>query len=356
VGVFGGSAPRELVSAAGMLPIPLEPERLEGIENGPEGLIGELSDGAAALLGALLSGALGWLDALLIGRDSEAHTKLFYVIREMAADAEFAPMIPPFAFSDVLRLPLRTSAVYNRIRLRQLAEVVSAWAEAQPDAAALRAAVTSDARTKRQLRELRDLQRRGLVTARDMLIAVRGAQVLPSADAQLALEEAVRRARTQKVTGLERPRIFVSGSRPEPDIYALLDSHALRVVGDDHEWDADDFEASAATEDPVDWLADRYQFNSPGAARAGLERVSQSVARVRGLEADAVLHLILPADEAGGWELQELRSRLPEVPVVSVQLDDGSGEEALRDAASSVRELLRRPAGSRQPSMGGTHA
>ncbi len=238
-GVFGGSAPRELVSAAGMLPIPLEPERLERIENVPEGLIGELSDGAAALLAALLSGALDWLDALLIGRDSESHTKLFYVIREMASDPEFAPMIPPFAFSDVLRLPLRTSAVYNRTRLRQLADAVSAWAEAQPDAVALRAALTADARTKRQLRELRDLQRRGRVTARDMLIAVRGAQVLPSADAQLALEEAVRRAQTRKVTGLERPRIFVSGSRPEPDIYALLESNALRIAGDDHEWDAD---------------------------------------------------------------------------------------------------------------------
>lgn len=205
VGIFGGSAPRELVSAAGMLPIPLEPERLGWVENVPDGLSGELSVGAAALLGALLSGALDWLDALLIGRDSEAHTKLFYVIREMAADPEFAPMIPPFAFSDVLRLPLRTSAVYNRIRLRQLVEAVSAWAEAQPDAMALRAAVTADARTKRQLRELRDLQRRGLVTARDMLIAVRGAQVLPSADAEPALEEAVRRAQTQKATGLECP-------------------------------------------------------------------------------------------------------------------------------------------------------
>ena len=127
-------------------------------------------------------------------------------------------------------------------------------------------------------------------------------------------------------------------------------------MGDDHEWDAHDLEASAATEDPIDWLADLYQFNSPGAARAGLERVSQSVARVRGLDADAVLHLILPDDEASGWELQELRSRLPEVPVVSVELEHGFGEEASLRAASSVRELLRRPVGSRQPSMGGSHA
>lgn len=370
VGIFGATAPRELVSAAGMLPVPLDPGPLERGERVPEGLggeragglseeisaglRGELSDGALALLSALLGGRLEWLDALLIGRDSEAHTKLFYVIRELAAEPELAPLIPPFAFSDVLCLPLRTSAVYNRIRLRQLAETVAAWGGAEVDAGALRTAIEADARTKRGLGELRDLQRRGLVSARDALVAAGGAQVLPSTEAQAALSQAVRVARSWEPAVAGAPRIFVTGSAPQPDIYAVIEAGGLRIVGDDHEWGSDDLEASADSEDPIDRLADRCQYLSPGSARAGLERVGRSVARVRELGADAVLQLILPGDEASAWELPELRTLLEGLPVVSVQLDSGPCEEPLQRAAASLLQLLGPAAGSRQPSAEAT--
>ena len=78
VGLLGWSAPRELVAAAGLLPVRLSPDRIAGPDGVPgsadAGFGRELTPGTARLAAALLSGALGWIDFLLIGRDCEAHT------------------------------------------------------------------------------------------------------------------------------------------------------------------------------------------------------------------------------------------------------------------------------------------
>lgn len=339
VGVYGASAPRELVLAAGMLPVRLDPLRLgrPAASQLPGGLGTDLVGGALALLAALIGGELEWLDCLLIGRDSEANTKLFYLIREMAEDPEFSPRIPRFAFSDVLRLPHRSSAAYNRVRLRQLAETVASWAGRQVDPAAIEAAIGADDQTRRSLRELRVLQQRGLLTARDRLVAERGAQALPTDAAHAAVRAAVSSVQGREaIPAAAAARVFISGSEPQPETVGELEALGLRVVGDDHDWAIADLCSPAATGDPIDRLADHYQFNSPGAARAGLDRVSRSVGRVREVNAQAVLQVSLPGDEASGWELPELRRHLPDLPVVSVALDQSGDNAALRHAAETL--------------------
>jgi hypothetical protein len=157
IGLVGNFAPRELVLGAGMLPIRLDADRLgRGESAGHQddvvvaglsllrGLAGELPPPQLAVVEALISRELDWLDGVLIGRDSEAHTKLFYLLREMTADPEFSTFIPPFAFSDVLRLPARTSAVYNRRRLRELRRAVAGWGSGERGADELGAVIDSE--------------------------------------------------------------------------------------------------------------------------------------------------------------------------------------------------------------------
>jgi hypothetical protein len=363
VGLFGRYAARELVSAAGLLPVRLQPSRLPDScasdeaaalpGNGPvgevlAGLRGELSEEGLAVLGSLLSGRLAWIDALLIGRDSEAHTKLFYVLRELAVDRELGSRVPRFAFCDVLRLPLRTSAVYNRRRMRQLFEALAGWGGGAPDTKRLELAIAAEVRLAERLGELERLRVEGRIPGSDVRLAVCAAQVLPADQTAAALEDIVARARRRPAVRHEMP-IFVTGSEADPEVYRALESAGAFIVGDDHGWH-DGAGRGERSDDPFSWLADQYQFSTRGAARSGLDRVAAVGREVRAAGAAAVVQIILPGDEASEWELAELRALNPDVPVVSLPL---SGRASVASIGASAAEALGAIRPSADPTRGG---
>lgn len=344
VGLLGRSVPREFVVAAGMLPIRLSPLRLHDGAGGsdeplPAGLASELAPGPARVLSALLSGALSWLDAIIIGRDSEAHTKLFYVVRELLGIGE-AEQLPPVAFADLLRLPARTSARYNRIRARELIEVIGGWAGRAVGPSDLATAVADSAATAAHLRRIDERRTAGApgVRGSEALIAAGGAGVLPGSEAQSALARAT--AGDPRMSAA-RARVFVSGSgEDDPWIYETLEDAGLAVVGEDHEWGDDGRVPPLATRDPLDGIVDRYHLGPAGAARSGWrERGEESVRRVQRTGADAVMQIVFGHDEAPGWELPLLRELLGEaVPVVPVRLTRGDRDGAA--LADGVERLI----------------
>ncbi len=351
VGLFGEYAPRELVLAAGMLPVRLRPGRLlragatdlgdrvsARSRHVPDGLRGELSAESLELLSALLAQELDRIASLLIGRDTESHTKLFYVIRELAEDPEYKSLIPPFAFSDMLRLPSRTSAVYNRTRLRELAVVLGEWSAGEIADEALSAAIMAEVHLAEQLRELDSLRAEGRVAGSRAVLAARAATVLSQADAAAAVGACLEHARGL-VPAAVSPRVFVTGSEPEPAVLVGLEAAGLALVGDDHGWHHAVTHERAG--DPgLDWLADRYQLSPVGAARAGLDRAVHIAGRARAVGADCILQLIAPDDLASGWELAELKNLVPTLPVVSVQVDADQGDETVREIAWRLRSEL----------------
>ncbi len=347
VGLVGASAPRELVLAAGMLPIRVNPERLRG-DDATEGvaaesrerfadelagLEGELPAPQLAVVAALLAGDLDWIDGLLIGRDTEAHTKLFYVLREMAADPGFGPLIPWFGFSDTLRLPTRTSAVYNRRQLRILQLTIAHWGQVADSAAALHAAIATEVALGGSLRQLEHLCAENRLSGQELFIARAGARVLPPEEAMAALRAAASEAEARHVAP-ERTRVFLTGSEPNVEVYEIIEAAGLHVVGDDH---GDDLaEPDGTGSDTIDWLADRYQFSMVGAARAGLDRVASTVARAQSVEADVVVQLLAPTDVASEWELTELRELLPGTPVLTARMEPGAEDGSLRQLVSEL--------------------
>jgi hypothetical protein len=317
----------------------------------------ELPPGTARLAAALLSGALGWIDFLLIGRDCEAHTKLFYVLRELRRSGA-APELPPVAFFDLLRLPSHTSARYNRQRAAELTAVIAAWAGRPVTPADLAGAVEAASGTAQSFGRIQALRtrRRPGITGTDALAAAIAAQVLPAGQLRPLLSAALA-ASTPEVPSPEGPfphgvtpdmvvagaRVFLAGSAIDDlTAYEALEGLGLAVVGEDHEWGDDGSERPAATRDPLDGIVDRYQFAHGGAARAGLaDRVGQTVARVSAARADGVLYLLGPHDEAAGWELSLLRERLgagkPLVPVRLPARERPGEHQEIREAG---RRLL----------------
>jgi benzoyl-CoA reductase/2-hydroxyglutaryl-CoA dehydratase subunit BcrC/BadD/HgdB len=347
VGLLGWAAPRELVVAAGMLPVRLSPRRLarDGVpvdSGAAAGLARELPPGLARVVAALLTGALDWVDALLIGRDSEAHTKLFYVLRELKRSGA-APGLPPVAFFDLLRLPARTSARYNRLRAVELAETLASWGGQPVTQADLTAAVSESAATAAGLRALAALRTAPLprVAGSDALAAAGAAQVLPGPRFRAHIA-AVGEA-GEPPAPPPAARVFLTGSgQDDLSAYETLEQQGLAVVGEDHEWGDDGSEAPELTADPFDGIVDRYHYAHGGAARAGLrDRAAQTAAKIRQARPDAVLHLVNDHDEAVGWELPVLRDLLgARTPVLRVRLpgaDAGGDDQApLREAAARL--------------------
>jgi hypothetical protein len=368
VGLLGWSAPRELVTAAGLLPVRLSPDRLARLgpgrgSGGPAGLDAtgfgrELTPATAGLAAALLSGALGWIDFLLIGRDREDYTRLFYLLRELRRGGA-APGLPPVAFFDLLRLPSRTSARYNRQRAAELVAVIAGWAGRPVTPADLAGAAEAAGGTAHSFRGIQELRTRPQpgIAGTDALAAAIAARVLPAGELRPLLAAALdadaadapgRRASASNaglrpampgsaahgsaahgpgVPGLAATaaRVFLAGSAVDDmTAYEDLEALGLAIVGEDHEWGDDGSEYPRPTRDPLDGIVDRYQFAHGGAARAGLrDRVECTAGRVRAAAADGVLYLLGAQDEAAGWELPALRERLGAgIPLVPVRLGD----------------------------------
>src|SRR6201996_8849196 len=287
---------------------------------GPPSEVGrELPAGPARVVAALLSGTLGWIDFLLIGRDREAHTRLFYVLRELRRSGA-APALPPVAFFDLLRLPTRTSARYNRLRAAELAGTIATWAGRPIETADLTGAAEATRATARSIGAIQALriQPRSAITGAEALAAAVAARILPGHRLDPLLDAALVSATPGHSPRAPGHRVFLAGSGvDDPAVYESLERLGLAIVGEDHEWGDDGSEAPAATLDPLDGIVDRYHFAHGGAARAGVDRAAGTAARVRAAGADGVLYVLGADDEAAGWELPQLRARLGgEVPLI----------------------------------------
>jgi len=371
VGVLGWSAPRELVTAAGLLPVRLSPRRLDGSPPEPGGMpepgdrsgshgngIGtgsgsgiaaglgrELPPEMAAIARALLTGGLEWVDAVLIGRDSEAHTKLFYLLRELRRGGA-APGLPPVAFYDLLRLPSRTSARYNRLRARELTDTAARWAGRPVTSDDLERAVHDAAATAGRLAELTALRTapRPAVAGSDALTAALAAQVLPGEQLRAHLAAA---SPGNPSGPPPAARVFLAGSGlDDPAAYEALEDLGIALVGEDHEWGDDGAAPPARTADPLDGIVDRYHFGHGGVARDGLrDRAERTAGKIAAAAADGVVYLTGEHDEAAGWQLPALAERLgPGTPLIPVRLagEAADGRPALREAALRLLEEVRR--------------
>lgn len=348
VGVLGRLVPTELIEAGGMLPIQLSARRLAPepltLEVLPDGLADSLSPETATILAALLGGRLAWLDHLVLGRDTEAHTELFYVLRELGGRSR-PEGVPPFAFCDLLRQPLRTSARYNRLRCRQLRDQVASWSGEEVAESAIADSVIAAREVAEGLRMLDSLRADGRITGTQALIAAGAVRVLPSAESVRLLREAAASAAAQPVVHSPGPRVWLTGSaQDDPWAYRVLEEAGARLVGEDHAWGDDGREPPRSTRDPIDGIVDRYHRSDRAAERGRLDRIGTILSRAREREAQAVLQLLHEHDGASGWELPHLRAAFDQTPVAQAKLNYAAREPA---ALTGALELISAERGAR---------
>lgn len=330
IGVVGNDVPRQIVLAAGA-----RPHRLTGLWDAPADpqwvdLLGGTDPVAATIAEEL---AATPLDGLLVSNDSQAHLRLFYVLRATG------PAVPVH----LVDLPRRDSPGARRFLRHQFAALAGFCAEITGravDRESLAAAAAAEAALGGELDRLRERRRAepptcsGTDALRALLTAMR-------ASPGEAIEAV--RAAGRATDGTAGRRIHVTGSNhPDPRAYAALEAAGLVVVSEDHDTGDGAWLGVSATGASVDEVFERLidaHFARIPAAATGLgsdrARTTRKLATDAG--ADVVVALIRDLDEAPLWDVADQREALADAGVqLHVEDHIRPGEVAARAAGAAV--------------------
>jgi benzoyl-CoA reductase/2-hydroxyglutaryl-CoA dehydratase subunit BcrC/BadD/HgdB len=316
VACLGVDVPRELIAAAALTPwrvVPGAPQSATGLPG-----LGRRSQGV--LEEATTTGFDA--RAIVIAHDGAEDAQLFATLRELHRTRR-GPAVP-FAFIDLLHLDGASTRTYNLARLGQLRtwlETLTGQVVSTPD---LAGAVKRANDQKRRLAELfgaRTISPPRL-SGNHALDLIRAVGRLPL-DAGDALIAEVGRA-LQTATPLNGPRILITGSAHETsDIYRAIEASGAVIVSEDHAW-GDPWVASTLDEviEPLEAISARSQARqSPIPVQSSADRARTLAARAVALQVDAVLHLILPGDEASPWDIKATREAIRNASVPFLAVD-----------------------------------
>ncbi|GAA2830789.1 2-hydroxyacyl-CoA dehydratase family protein [Nonomuraea rubra] len=310
VGYVGADVPVELLTAAGLHAV-----RLTGDPRGDSALgdryLGRGVDPMArSILTRLLTGAFGELERVVVSHDCEASLRLFYALRELRR-VEPGAGVPEAYLVDILHLPHRTTARYNRRRIAEFAARLRAWT-GRP--LGLAAAIEAHDERRRLLAAVAGLRR--AVPAR-----LTGRQFLAVANAALALDEHIARlrellAQAGRLPELHGRRVFLSGSDHDtPHVYEAIEADGHVIVGEDHSFGDPQAERHVGTGD-LDALAEHYHEFGPTAHRAtAAERAAHAAMGVRRCGADLFVAYARTGDDAPAWDFAAQRAAL-DIPAV----------------------------------------
>ncbi|MDQ4488971.1 2-hydroxyacyl-CoA dehydratase family protein [Sinomonas sp. ASV486] len=340
VGFVGADVPRELIVAAGAIPLRLHSR--PGFASGDaKDLLGEAIDPVAhSILGQILAGELDFLAGIAFSRDSSASLQQFYVARQLASRR---PSLPPVHLVDLLHLRRESSLEYDRREVHRFAKTLSNWTGREVSAETLREAMRGCSELRERLGKAQKLRREGRLTGSQSLHLFAAAESLHPRDALKLVNRALlEQADTAEIDGL---RVFFSGSGQDTDtIYACLEALGAHIVGEDHDWGqlrltvSCDPSASDHVEGLLDELARAYHRSGPAAATSAMaERARWTVDQARFAGVGMVLCFTRAFDDAPAWDYPPQRELLAEADIPSVLLSrqpaDGSPQQLERALA-----------------------
>jgi benzoyl-CoA reductase/2-hydroxyglutaryl-CoA dehydratase subunit BcrC/BadD/HgdB len=304
VRVIGSDAPRELLLAAGLLPVRLTGERGAPTPHADR-LMGmsSLPARSRALIEQLLSQR--FTDRIVMSHAEAELPQLFAVLRELSLVGEVR--LGPVDLVDLKHLPRASTRQYNRARLEGLQSSLAAAGCVFREAELSRVIAGRNEQCSRLQRIMRSrVVSQTRLSGTDALRIIGSAGILPPDEysAHLArLEEVV-----ASLPERGSHRILLTGSGHESDEwYTLLESCGLTVVGEDHDWGdlwyaepiAADLEALAALADPA--------LRRPAVARSTEQREQSLPAAIERCRPDAVIELCFTGEESPLWQSHQTR-------------------------------------------------
>jgi 2-hydroxyglutaryl-CoA dehydratase, D-component len=336
----GADVPREVLTAAGFVPYRMagDPARTAADPYCGPGI----DRVAVTRFGRLLDGDASASAGLVLSADDEGSVRLFLYLRELLR-VRPVPGIPRITFLDLVHLPQRTSAVYNRARLGALIEELGEWAGRPVTDDDLRAATRDEDRVRELVRAVGTRLRHGAEGPRltgTQALAVIGAAFLLSAERWIALVTELLDTPLPVNPG---PRIFLTGAdHDHPAAYRAIESAGVVIVGEDHGWGALAGESTVGGHgDMRTALVRSKTLAAPAAAgSAAVVRAEQTVRMALACRADAVVAWTRPYDDGPPWDLPVQRRALADaglpLVVVAPQAYGTADEDAVRTALAPV--------------------
>lgn len=312
VGYVGVDVPRELISAAGMLPTRFVPDPSTDLAWGDRILGAGVDELARRQLARLVAHGPGPYDHLVISRDRESSLRLFTALRHWGR-VEPGADLPSLYFLDFWHLSYRTTAAYNRTRVRELAAVLESWSGGALDPASVAAAIAEANENRQLLARVRALRRARppRLTGTEMLAVVGAGMLLPTGEHNRLLRRLLADPGALPTHG--GVRVFVTGSDQDgPGVYRAIERAGAVVVGEDHDW-GDRCYDGLVTEDaePYSALVERYHTGSAAGRRyEAAQRAAYTVSEAVAAGADVVVCWLREHDDAVAWDVPEQRRRL----------------------------------------------
>lgn len=335
IGIVGNDVPRQVPLAARAIPQRLtgsweaEPARPDA------DLLGAVDVVAARLLSEL--GSRTDLAGVVVSNDSQAHLRLFYILR--AAQTRL-----PVHLLDLPRIDSAPARRFARGGLERLAAFCADLTGGVVDVASLAAAAEDERLVGDALQRMRARRRTGSPTCSGVqaLDAYRAAMSLPPAEAL----ERIDAARNAPVEG--RLRVHVTGSgHPDATLYRMIEDAGCLVVSDDHDTGDLSWVGVAAGGDTVaavwDGLVAAHFSRVGGSATAySADRAELTRTIVAASKADVVAAFVRDEDDAPRWDLPDQTLALGELGVPLLAARIAPGDE--RTAAGALAARLHRTA------------
>ena len=347
VGCFGNDVPEEFLIAAGYLPVRICGDPGKNVTSANRYLERGFDPLVHAQFARIVDGSYSYLDHLIVSNSSDALIRVFYYLRALRQGEPSLPM-PDLYFFDFLHTRFRTSALYDRDRLRDLQHVIESWRGQPISHEELAQAIATCNENRFLLRQIEAM--RGPQAAR-----ISGVQALQVIGASLFLPrtEHSRLLRmflteAQDLPPLTGVRLFVSGSAQDhTEFYELVEACGAVIVSEDHDPGSrlatTDIDITA---DPIDAIVDYYQLRPPSSSQAMVsERVKALVEQVRATGTQGVIFYIYESDDAPSWDFPEQRKALETLGMPVLLLDRRSytltDAEELRSRINAFVESIR---------------
>ncbi|HJV41381.1 2-hydroxyacyl-CoA dehydratase family protein [Caulobacter sp.] len=312
----GADIPRELVAAAGFLPVRLAADTRATPEDGVAGQ----SPRTRALLAQIMGGE-GTLAGVAIAHGCAEDAQLVSVLRELSRVGRLDGVA--VAHLDALYGGEPAIRAYNRDRLLGFRTWLEASAGRAVTTNVLRAEIASANAQRRRLAQVLALRAEPVprLSGVQALDLIRGVSQVPSAEGDRLIDATMAGA-----TAIAGRRVLVTGSPHETSaLYAAIEAAGCVIVGEDHDW-GEPWAGLMLDEalDPLEALATRWE-TPPLSAPTGssLVRALALATRASALDVEAVIHIRLPGDEASPWDVAETRKALSAIgkPLATLRLD-----------------------------------
>lgn len=303
VGVIGLDVPVELITAAGLMPVPVVCEvGSTGAEAFAEGAGSPL---LRSLVEALTEGPYRSLRRLAISSTPSSYASLYALLRELRRGGEALIDTDTHLF-DLNRGMAPSMAGLRRQAMAQFQTVLEGWSGQPISGTALADAIEAANARRRVLQAFQ--------TAR-----VAGEPRISGADALAVFAGASTPDLSSRPTLSGRRTVYSGSETVTPDLYRQIESGGLVIVADDQDAGSRAIGPEVATGgDPLTALAERYFHRDPSPARFTVaERTAYLLALATRARAEHVVFRFAAYDHPPAWDYPSQRAALTAAGITS---------------------------------------